>query len=83
MIDTSEIGSEVFIGIEAKGLSNRYTLDVCMFIFVVLKVRFFQTSKAHLSFTSQRFKVVINNCWATPSPYSTDRKRWSLIINRY
>ncbi|KAL4612999.1 beta-tectorin-like [Arapaima gigas] len=50
VIDTSEIGSEVFIGIEAKGLSNR-------------------------------FKVVINNCWATPSPYSTDRKRWSLIVN--
>ncbi|XP_035258143.1 beta-tectorin isoform X2 [Anguilla anguilla] len=50
VIDTSEIGSEVFIGIEAKGLSNR-------------------------------FKVVITNCWATPSPYSTDRKRWSLIIN--
>lgn len=24
VIDTSEIGSEVFIGIEAKGLSNRY-----------------------------------------------------------
>uniref|UniRef100_A0A3P8SB75 Tectorin beta n=1 Tax=Amphiprion percula TaxID=161767 RepID=A0A3P8SB75_AMPPE len=50
VIDTSEIGSEVFIGIEAKGLSNR-------------------------------FKVVISNCWATPTPYSTDRKRWSLIIN--
>uniref|UniRef100_H3DA94 Tectorin beta n=1 Tax=Tetraodon nigroviridis TaxID=99883 RepID=H3DA94_TETNG len=50
VIDTSEIGSEVFIGIEAKGLSNR-------------------------------FKVVINNCWATPTPYSTDTKRWSLIIN--
>ncbi|XP_053709342.1 beta-tectorin [Synchiropus splendidus] len=50
VIDSSEIGSEVFIGIEAKGLSNR-------------------------------FKVVINNCWATPSPHSTDRKRWSLIIN--
>uniref|UniRef100_A0A8C9SE01 Tectorin beta n=1 Tax=Scleropages formosus TaxID=113540 RepID=A0A8C9SE01_SCLFO len=50
VIDTSEIGSEVFIGIEAKGLSSR-------------------------------FKVVINNCWATPSPYSTDRKRWSLIVN--
>lgn len=50
VIDTSEIGSEVFIGIEAKGLSNR-------------------------------FKVVISNCWATPSPYSTDKKRWSLIIN--
>ncbi|XP_036072917.1 beta-tectorin isoform X2 [Oryzias melastigma] len=50
IIDTSEIGSEVFIGIEAKGLSNR-------------------------------FKVVINNCWATPTPYPTDRKRWSLIIN--
>ncbi|KAM9715630.1 beta-tectorin isoform 1-T1 [Menidia menidia] len=50
VIDTSEIGSEVFIGIEAKGLSNR-------------------------------FKVVINNCWATPTPYSTDRKRWSLVIN--
>ncbi|TMS22295.1 Beta-tectorin [Larimichthys crocea] len=50
VIDTSEIGSEVFIGIEAKGLSNR-------------------------------FKVVINNCWATPTPYSTDKKRWSLIIN--
>ncbi|XP_028332328.1 beta-tectorin isoform X2 [Gouania willdenowi] len=49
-IETSEIGSEVFIGIEAKGLSNR-------------------------------FKVVISNCWATPTPYSTDRKRWSLIIN--
>lgn len=50
IIDTSDIGSEVFIGIEAKGLSGR-------------------------------FKVVINNCWATPTPYSTDRKRWSLIIN--
>uniref|UniRef100_A0A3B4AMH0 ZP domain-containing protein n=1 Tax=Periophthalmus magnuspinnatus TaxID=409849 RepID=A0A3B4AMH0_9GOBI len=50
IIDTSEIGSEVFIGIEAKGLSGR-------------------------------FRVVINNCWATPTPYSTDRKRWSLIIN--
>ncbi|KAM6898477.1 beta-tectorin [Lycodopsis pacificus] len=49
VIDTSEIGAEVFIGIEAKGLSNR-------------------------------FKVVINNCWATPTPYSTDKKRWSLII---
>nr|XP_015202922.1 PREDICTED: beta-tectorin [Lepisosteus oculatus] len=49
-IDTSEIGSEVFIGIEAKGLSNR-------------------------------FKVVIKNCWATPSPQFTDKKRWSLIIN--
>uniref|UniRef100_A0A4W5KRT6 Tectorin beta n=1 Tax=Hucho hucho TaxID=62062 RepID=A0A4W5KRT6_9TELE len=43
VIDTSEIGSEVFIGIEAKGLSNR-------------------------------FKVVISNCWATPTPYSTDKK---------
>uniref|UniRef100_A0A8D3A2J5 Tectorin beta n=1 Tax=Scophthalmus maximus TaxID=52904 RepID=A0A8D3A2J5_SCOMX len=51
VINTSEIGSEVFIGIEAKGLSNR-------------------------------FKVVINNCWATPSPYSTDRMRWSLVISR-
>lgn len=50
IIDTSEIGSEVFIGIEAKGLSGR-------------------------------FRVVINNCWATPTPYSTDKKRWSLIIN--
>ncbi|CAL8304990.1 unnamed protein product [Lota lota] len=50
VIDTSEIGSEVFIGIEAKGLSNR-------------------------------FKVVIGNCWATPTPYSTDKKRWSLILN--
>ncbi|KAM6964507.1 beta-tectorin [Tautogolabrus adspersus] len=50
VIDTSEIGSEVFMGIEAKGLSNR-------------------------------FKVVINNCWATPTPYSTDKKRWSLIFN--
>ncbi|XP_036427615.1 beta-tectorin isoform X1 [Colossoma macropomum] len=50
VIDTSEIGSEVFIGIEAKGLSNR-------------------------------FKVVITNCWATPTPYSTDKKRWSLIVN--
>ncbi|XP_068162178.1 beta-tectorin [Antennarius striatus] len=50
VIDTFEIGSEVFIGIEAKGLSSR-------------------------------FKVVINNCWATPSPYATDKKRWSLIIN--
>ncbi|XP_058841279.1 beta-tectorin [Acipenser ruthenus] len=49
-IDTSDIGSEVFIGIEAKGLSSR-------------------------------FKVVINNCWATPSPQSTDKKRWTLIIN--
>uniref|UniRef100_A0A3Q3E243 Tectorin beta n=1 Tax=Labrus bergylta TaxID=56723 RepID=A0A3Q3E243_9LABR len=49
VIDTSEIGSEVFMGIEAKGLSN--------------------------------FKVVINNCWATPTPYSTDKKRWSLIFN--
>ncbi|KTF92330.1 hypothetical protein cypCar_00046491 [Cyprinus carpio] len=48
VIDTSEIGSEVFIGIEAKGLSNR-------------------------------FKVVITNCWATPTPYSTDKKRWTLI----
>ncbi|XP_029568394.1 beta-tectorin isoform X1 [Salmo trutta] len=50
VIDTSEIGSEVFIGIEAKGLSNR-------------------------------FKVVISNCWATPTPYSIDKKRWNLIIN--
>ncbi|XP_016360245.1 beta-tectorin [Sinocyclocheilus anshuiensis] len=50
VIDTSEIGSEVFIGIEAKELSNR-------------------------------FKVVITNCWATPTPYSTDRKRWTLILN--
>nr|XP_057934222.1 beta-tectorin isoform X1 [Doryrhamphus excisus]XP_057934224.1 beta-tectorin isoform X1 [Doryrhamphus excisus] len=50
VIDTSEIGSDVFIGVEAKGLSGR-------------------------------FKVVIANCWATPTPYSTDRKRWSLIIN--
>uniref|UniRef100_A0A3Q3J478 ZP domain-containing protein n=1 Tax=Monopterus albus TaxID=43700 RepID=A0A3Q3J478_MONAL len=50
VIDTSDIGSDVFIAIEAKGLSTR-------------------------------FKVVITNCWATPTPYSTDRKRWSLIIN--
>ncbi|XP_029485503.1 beta-tectorin isoform X1 [Oncorhynchus nerka] len=50
VIDTSEIGSEVFIGMEAKGLSNR-------------------------------FKVVISNCWATPTPYSIDKKRWNLIIN--
>lgn len=28
MIDTSEIGSEVFIGIEAKGLSSRYLSSV-------------------------------------------------------
>uniref|UniRef100_A0A673JFQ4 Beta-tectorin-like n=1 Tax=Sinocyclocheilus rhinocerous TaxID=307959 RepID=A0A673JFQ4_9TELE len=48
VIDTSEIGSEVFIGIEAKGLSNR-------------------------------FKVVITNCWATPTPYSTDRKRSNIL----
>ncbi|XP_077406113.1 beta-tectorin isoform X1 [Vanacampus margaritifer] len=50
VIDTSELGSEVFIGVEAKGLSGR-------------------------------FRVVIENCWATPTPYSTDRRRWSLIIN--
>ncbi|XP_061612725.1 beta-tectorin isoform X1 [Phyllopteryx taeniolatus] len=50
VIDTSEIGSEVFVGVEAKGLSGR-------------------------------FRVVIDNCWATPTPYSTDRRRWSLIIN--
>ncbi|XP_019719207.1 beta-tectorin isoform X2 [Hippocampus comes] len=50
VIDTSEIGSEVFVGVEAKGLSGR-------------------------------FRVVIENCWATPTPYSTDRRRWSLIIN--
>ncbi|XP_028649278.2 beta-tectorin [Erpetoichthys calabaricus] len=49
-IDISEIGSEVFIGIEAKGLSSR-------------------------------FKVVIKNCWGTPSPQPADKKRWSLIIN--
>ncbi|XP_077481349.1 beta-tectorin [Stigmatopora argus] len=50
VIETSEIGSEVFVGVEAKGLSGR-------------------------------FRVVIENCWATPTPYSTDRRRWSLIIN--
>ncbi|XP_051968002.1 beta-tectorin-like [Xyrauchen texanus] len=28
-----------------------------------------------------RFKEVITNCWATPTPYSTDRKRLTLILN--
>lgn len=78
MIDTSEIGSEVFIGIEAKGLSSRYLssvytsdLHACMSEPVFL-----------LQLAPRRFRVVINNCWATPTPYSTDKKRWSLIINR-
>uniref|UniRef100_A0A8K9Y0Y2 Tectorin beta n=1 Tax=Oncorhynchus mykiss TaxID=8022 RepID=A0A8K9Y0Y2_ONCMY len=25
--------------------------------------------------------MVISNCWATPTPYSIDKKRWNLIIN--
>uniref|UniRef100_A0A669PS42 Tectorin beta n=1 Tax=Phasianus colchicus TaxID=9054 RepID=A0A669PS42_PHACC len=36
VVETSEIGSDIFAGVEAKGLSDR-------------------------------FKVVLNNCWATPS----------------
>ncbi|XP_005996340.1 beta-tectorin [Latimeria chalumnae] len=51
VFETSGIGSEVFAGVEAKGLSSR-------------------------------FKVVINDCWATPSldPYYSTK--WILIQDR-
>ncbi|XP_039337711.1 beta-tectorin isoform X4 [Mauremys reevesii] len=48
VVETSEIGSDVFAGVEAKGLSNR-------------------------------FKVVLNNCWATPSSEYFYQIQWPLI----
>ncbi|CAG06543.1 unnamed protein product, partial [Tetraodon nigroviridis] len=79
VIDTSEIGSEVFIGIEAKGLSNRYNGKFVKLL-VAVRLCISVLSLCH-GVLFPRFKVVINNCWATPTPYSTDTKRWSLIIN--
>nr|XP_008112955.1 PREDICTED: beta-tectorin [Anolis carolinensis] len=48
IVETSEIGSDVFAGVEAKGLSNR-------------------------------FKVVLTNCWATPSAEYFYPVQWPLI----
>ncbi|NWY61792.1 TECTB protein, partial [Chionis minor] len=48
VIETSEIGSDIFAGVEAKGLSDR-------------------------------FKVVLNNCWATPSSEYFYQIHWPLI----
>ncbi|XP_058045095.1 beta-tectorin [Ahaetulla prasina] len=48
IVDTSEIGSDIFAGIEAKGLSHR-------------------------------FKVVLSNCWATPSSEYFYQIQWPLI----
>ncbi|KAF1439146.1 Beta-tectorin, partial [Pygoscelis papua] len=48
IIETSEIGSDIFAGVEAKGLSDR-------------------------------FKVVLNNCWATPSSEYFYQIHWPLI----
>ncbi|KAF7254503.1 Beta-tectorin [Varanus komodoensis] len=47
-VETSEIGSDVFAGVEAKGLSSR-------------------------------FKVVLTNCWATPSSEYFYQIQWPLI----
>uniref|UniRef100_A0A8C6ZNP7 Tectorin beta n=1 Tax=Nothoprocta perdicaria TaxID=30464 RepID=A0A8C6ZNP7_NOTPE len=48
VVETSEIGSDIFAGVEAKGLSDR-------------------------------FKVVLNNCWATPSSEYFYQIQWPLI----
>nr|XP_020635637.1 beta-tectorin isoform X1 [Pogona vitticeps] len=48
IVETSDIGSDVFTGVEAKGLSNR-------------------------------FKVVLTNCWATPSAEYFYPVQWPLI----
>ncbi|XP_048167267.1 beta-tectorin [Corvus hawaiiensis] len=48
VVETSEIGSDIFAGVEAKGLSDR-------------------------------FKVVLNNCWATPSSEYFYQIHWPLI----
>ncbi|NXC65690.1 TECTB protein, partial [Anhinga anhinga] len=48
IVETSEIGSDIFSGVEAKGLSDR-------------------------------FKVVLNNCWATPSSEYFYQIHWPLI----
>ncbi|XP_032844426.1 beta-tectorin isoform X1 [Tyto alba] len=48
IVETSEIGSDIFAGVEAKGLSDR-------------------------------FKVVLNNCWATPSSEYFYQVHWPLI----
>uniref|UniRef100_A0A670Y694 Tectorin beta n=1 Tax=Pseudonaja textilis TaxID=8673 RepID=A0A670Y694_PSETE len=48
IVDTSEIGSDVFAGVEAKGLSHR-------------------------------FKVVLSNCWTTPSSEYFYQIQWPLI----
>uniref|UniRef100_K7FP26 Beta-tectorin n=1 Tax=Pelodiscus sinensis TaxID=13735 RepID=K7FP26_PELSI len=48
VVETSEIGSDVFAGVEAKGLSNR-------------------------------FKVILNNCWVTPSSEYFYQIQWPLI----
>ncbi|KAM6442530.1 beta-tectorin isoform 3-T11 [Liasis olivaceus] len=48
IVETSEIGSDVFAGVEAKGLSHR-------------------------------FKVVLSNCWATPSSEYFYQIQWPLI----
>ncbi|XP_043911775.1 beta-tectorin [Protopterus annectens] len=49
-IEISDIGSEVYVGVESKGLSGR-------------------------------FKVVLNNCWATPSPDFMYAVQWKLIAD--
>ncbi|TRY64640.1 hypothetical protein DNTS_003092, partial [Danionella cerebrum] len=51
VIDTSEIGSEVFIGIEAKGLSNSCSLDNTVTIFENAK-----DSRSMFKFNSFRFQ---------------------------
>ncbi|XP_075071214.1 beta-tectorin [Mixophyes fleayi] len=48
VVETSDIGSDLFAGVEAKGLSSR-------------------------------FKVVLNYCWATPSPDYAYHIQWQLI----
>ncbi|XP_053547741.1 beta-tectorin [Bombina bombina] len=48
VVETSDIGSDVFAGVEAKGISSR-------------------------------FKVVLNYCWATPSPDYAFLMQWQLI----
>lgn len=73
VVETSEIGSDIFAGVEAKGLSDRYVkkgmtinrqLGCCVLIWCLCL---------------PRFKVVLNNCWATPSSEYFYQVHWPLI----
>ena len=95
ILETSEIGSDLFAGVEAKGLSIRW---VCVLIVCIREYKddkkepdqklFNHPAFLGIEFSglkwdafcfTSRFKVVLNSCWATPSADFMYPLQWQLI----